>query len=46
MLYAKDKESLVGIVLRFFLSCGRLFGCAVTQSRAELEQEVIKSWLG
>lgn len=42
MLYFKDKEPLVGLALRFLLPCGQLFGCSVTQSRAEPKQAVIK----
>lgn len=46
MPYFKDKESLAGIVLRFLLSYGQLFGCSEVQSRAELKQRVINLWLG
>lgn len=46
MPYFKNKESLVGIVLRILLSCGQLFGCSEAQSRAEVKQRVINLWLG
>lgn len=45
MPYFKDKTSLVGIVLRFLLPCGQLFGCSEAQSPAEVRQWVINLWL-
>lgn len=46
MPYFKDKTSLVGVLLRFLLSSGQIFGCSEAQSRAEVRQWVINLWLG